>query len=90
MIDSWLSQHYCLVSLAAGACFGVWGHSEYSGKDPKAAYLSWLWGGIVATPGVICALSRYPVRFLALIALLTIAIALWRQSLPADGSGSSQ
>jgi hypothetical protein len=80
MLDSWIGQHYCPISLICGVCLGIWGYVEYSEKDHKAAYLSWLWGGLIAIPGAICALYRYPARFLAFIGLLTLVIVFWRQS----------
>jgi hypothetical protein len=30
MLDSWIGQHYCPISLICGVCLGIWGYVEYS------------------------------------------------------------
>ena len=80
MLEGWISQHYCPVSLICGIGLGIWGYVEYSGKDHKSAYYTWLWGSLAAIPGLLCALSRYPLPFFATIGLLVLGVAVWRQS----------
>jgi hypothetical protein len=75
------SQYACSGALLVATAFGLLGFVErWAIKDRKAAFLSWLWGGLIAIPGLLCMLSNSAgpvVLFTAVI--VAVGGALWWQ-----------
>jgi hypothetical protein len=85
-----VGQSGCLVLLLLSSALGVMGCVEYwKIKDRKAAFISWVWGGLIAVPWLICVLSNSPSPFLVVVAvLLAVGVALWWQRRQKPRAGS--
>lgn len=70
-----VGQSGCLILLVLSTALGIIGWVEYSKfEDHKAAFISWVWGGLLAIPWLVCSLRNSHIEFLGVAGT---AFALW-------------
>ncbi len=71
----------CLVLLLlASILVGVGCFEYWKIKDHKLAVLSWIWGGLVSIPWIVCSLSKNPVEFVVVLIIVVLGLGFFRYS----------
>jgi len=76
-----VSQSGCLLLLLLAAALALIGSVEYwKIKDRRAAFLSWIWGGLIAIPWLICAISNNRAELIVVVILVAVFFVRWWQA----------